>query len=239
MSIQFLCPLSNPVIQLFFLLSWWSSLYILNSNFLPDTWLANSLSHSVGCLFFSSVFPLRFTEVLIFFFDVIQIYFFLLWLIRSNTSSQFYASSQRCFWEKRGAKVPSWLSWLVCLSFSACSHWAHPSRWGASPPSSHLPWQSSHMRETEIFLCISVLRKTSFYSFICCFIAVWLRFILMVATLVGLFVECGFFLCHMVRNLEKLIPYKTSEINQRATYSEESILGGVSASRVLTLFHKP
>lgn len=76
------------------------------------------------------------------------------------------------------------------------------------------------MRVTEIFLCIPVLKKEFFYSFICCFIAVCDLFWWWPFWFVCLL---SIFLHHLVRNLEKLIPYKTSEINQRATYSEESI----------------
>ena len=43
--------LTGLFLLLLLLLSWLSSLYILNINFLSYTWFAKIFSHSVGCLF--------------------------------------------------------------------------------------------------------------------------------------------------------------------------------------------
>ena len=56
MSIQILCPFFNQIVWgrfvclLFLLLSYTSSLYILDINPLSDRWFANIFSYSVGCL---------------------------------------------------------------------------------------------------------------------------------------------------------------------------------------------
>ena len=49
-SIQILCPFFNWIVWGFLVLSFVSSLYILDINPLSDV-LANMFSHSVGCLF--------------------------------------------------------------------------------------------------------------------------------------------------------------------------------------------
>ena len=46
-SVQVLCLFFNQIL----LLSYWSSLYILDINCLSDIWFADIFSHSVSCLF--------------------------------------------------------------------------------------------------------------------------------------------------------------------------------------------
>ena len=50
MSIQIFCPFFNQIVWTFLLLSFRSSLCILDINSLLDIWFANNFSHSVGCL---------------------------------------------------------------------------------------------------------------------------------------------------------------------------------------------
>ena len=74
-SIQILCSFLNWVV--FLLFNFKSSLYILNTNPLSDTWFSNIISHSVGCLF---TFLMVFFEAQFFNSDKVQLicFFFVL-----------------------------------------------------------------------------------------------------------------------------------------------------------------